>query len=369
MDSVPKIDDLQKQVQEDIKSKLGIVTVLGRTFLQPFSIVLAGILKVFYLQAWRVNQNLLPDKCTEAVLRRMGKIFLGRVPNDAVQGEYLVSVTGIAGAVIPVEQVYVNSDGQKYILDSEYTLIGTGDSIVLRALTGGGEGSRVIGDELTSTAPIADVDSSVFVIGETVAPTEAEDISEYRVNVIKYFRQRPQGGARSDFRIWPEGVAGTREFYPYVRQGAPTEVNLYTEALPADSTDEHGTPSQTILDAVRDSIEPEKEPLGIHEIHYLPIYPVAVDVVIENLQDSSLASAIRNSIEAYLYNVRPFIAGADTLDEKNKGLLTYAAIFNIVNGLAIGNFTNVRVYVDLIQVNTYTFEENNIPFLDNLTLE
>lgn len=362
----PKFNDLFEKAKQDLKNALGIVGVLGRTVLVPIAKVITGIVKPMYSSIVQANRNVLPDLADDESLIRHGKIRLRRPPNPAAQGEYICEVSGTIGATIDASTTFSSSTGNLYVIDSDFTLATGSDSITLRSITEGGNASLIEGQELKSTKPIPDVNTSVFVVSESVTPTKAETIEDYRVNVLQSYARQPQGGARSDYRSWTESVPGVREVYPYVRQGSPTEINLYTEAFPDDSTDGEGTPSSAILNAVRDAIEPESEPMGVAEIHYLPISLVPVDVDIIDLSDTSLSSSIDIAITAMLYEKRPYIAGDDLLTDKSKGVLTIKDIFDAVE-LITKDFSDIEFAVGGVILNRYEFINEEIPYLRNLT--
>jgi hypothetical protein len=97
-----------------------------------------------------------------------------------------VSVTGSAGAVIPANAVFKSDDSSEnpgklfQINGGAYTLTGSADTIVIDALAGGLASRLAVGDTLTVTSPIANVNSVVTVTIEDVVPIDAEGWEEYR---------------------------------------------------------------------------------------------------------------------------------------------------------------------------------------------
>ena len=211
-------------------------------------------------------------------------------------------------------------------------------------------------------------------------PTDAETTEDYRTTVIQAYQFEPQGGARTDYRLWSQDAAGVQDVYPYVTDGEPGKINLYVEATAADSTDGNGTPSQSILDDVEavvefdpDTTKPDNErgrrPMGTFEIFFLAITPLPVDVEIFDLSDLTLLTTISNAVTEFLLDVRPFIDGADNPQQINKDKLYSSDIVNIVRAVA-GNtatFSNVVMSVDSVQTNLYQFENGDIPYTRNVT--
>ena len=366
--SVPSYAELFQLISNDLKNKFSITTFLGKTFLVPFATVLAGIAKTFYLAIYQENKNIFYDSCNDEMLDRYALVKLRRQRNPAINGEYTITVTGVIGSVIPVNTVFSHSSGNRYITDTAHTMITLSETIQIRSLTEGTAGRRYAGDELRATSPIIDIDSIAYVASESVAPTNAETYEELRINLKNSDAVQLQGGAPSDWRAWAESVAGLREVYPYKRIGGGSEIDLFCEAFPADSLDGFGTPPQSILDAVLSSIEPDKEPMGVAEVYYMPIILVPIDIDIESLEDPSLENEIRYAVDAYLYTVRPFVAGADVITDDKKGLLYSSEIFGVVKDVASGNLADIVMYVDGTHLTKYTFDYGRIPYLRNINI-
>lgn len=363
---IPKLNELYNSIIADFKNKLGIVNIIGKHFLPTFASVYAAKLKLIYITISRVNDNIYPDTCDEVTLRRFGRIRLGRDIRAAIAGEYTVNVSGENGAVIAINTTFSNSNGFLFVLDSSYTFSGTTGTITLRALTPGSESALTVGESLQLTAPLINVNTFADVASVDIIPSSAETIDEYRVNVIASYTLLPQGGSRADYRTWTESVPGVREVYPYVKYGSSSEINLYVEAFPDDSTDTHGTPTAPILTAVQAAIEPAKKPMTVRTIYYLPVIPQPIDVEIADISDISKLADIKKAIESYLYDKRPYIAGADISTNINKGYI-YASI---IEGLVIDSgvtFTSVVCKRSGVAFTTTEFIDDKIPYINDVT--
>ena len=374
--TIPTYSDLYTSVQTDLRKRLGITSIFGKVILNIFAAVQAAKLKIYYLGVGFVYKNIFPDQADPSSkggsLERFGYVRLGRYPYAATAGEYKASITGEIGATIAPNTTFKSLDtstnpDKLFILDSAYTFTSTSGIIDLRALDLGTDAALEVGDQLQVTAPIANVDSFATITSVDVTATEAEDIEEYRQEVIDSFRNEPQGGARIDYREWSNGVPGIRQVYPYVT--VATEVDLYIEANPDDSTDGHGTPSASLMDDVQDAIEPSKIPLGVSVINYAAVAPAPVDVEIADLSDDSYLTAIESAIESFLFNVRPFVDGADDVIDINKGKLYAADIYGIVRDVLGRNatFTSLVVEVNSVSIQSYEFTVNVIPYINSVT--
>jgi len=362
---IPKFSELYNSILADFKNKLGIINIVGKNSLNNFAAVYAAKLKLTYITISRVNDNIYPDTCDEVTLRRFGRIRLGRDIRAAISGEYTISVSGEDGATIAINTTFSNVNGFLFVLDSTYTFVGTTGTITVRALTACSESALTVGEQLQLTAPMVNVNTFATVDSVDVIPSAAETVEEYRVNVISSFTLLPQGGSRADYRSWTESVPGVREVYPYVKYGSSSEINLYVEAFVADSTDTHGTPTSAILLAVQDAIEPAKIPMTVQTIYYLPIIPQPIDVEITDLSDISKLLGIKSSIESYLYNKRPYIAGADIATDINKGYIYASVIEGIVINSGV-TFTSVVCKRSGTPFTTTEFIDEKIPYINNV---
>ncbi len=388
MKAIPSIQTLYSNIASDLKNKLGIVASAVLKFvIDAIASVMAAMLKLCYVYLVDIQNNLFPDTADTAAnggqLERMGMIYLRRLPYPATDGYYTATVTGTAGAVIPAQVTFKSDDnslspGNLYILDNDYTMPGTTGVIALRALNAGEDFALNIGDGLTATQPLLGVSQGVIIASITIAPTNAEDIELYRQQILDAIILEPQGGAKTDYRIWSSDAAGVQRVYPQVKDGDAGTVQVYVEATPADSTDGHGTPSGAIITAVTavinfdpdeslDTNDRGRMPMAALEV--LPVVPIPVDVAISGIQTDTPAirATIAENLSAFLFGVRPYIAGCDLPRDKND-ILTTVKVQSVVTD-TIGNansFLSFTLSVNGVVVNTYTFSGGNIPFLRNV---
>lgn len=382
--TVPTYSSLYTSVLSDLQNKLGIANIIGKVVLKAIAAVQAAKLKIFYLSANIVQNNVYPDLADEEMLIRFGKVRLGRSPNPATAGEYTVNVSGVIGATIAPGTTLKSMDtstspDKTFTLDTEYTFTGTTGTISIRALEGGTDSELTVGDQLQFTAPIANVDSFCDVDSVDVIPADEESISEYRQDVLDSFVLEPQGGARADYRLWAADATAIRTVYPYAKVGSPGEITLYVESEFSSSTDGHGTPTAAQLaeveevieldpDTTKDINERGRRPMGVFDIDVTAVLPLPVDVNIVNLSGGSLTS-IQTAIEAVLYDIRPYIDGLDDANNLNKNKLYESAIYNAILDSIGGSetFDSITVEVSGTPITSYTFTDGYIPYLDTLT--
>jgi uncharacterized phage protein gp47/JayE len=386
MVTIPTFQQLYNDILNDLQSQYSAtIPVFGKVFLRALAAVQAGKLKLFYLGLANIQKNIWPDTADSVsiggTLERFGLVKIQRNPFPAVAGQYTVQVTGIASAVIPAQSQFISdpnslNSGMLFTLDAPYVCTGANDFITLRALTPGTISELNNGDTLTATAPISGVNTNGnTVTAQVVQPLDAETIDEYRAAVVYAFQSQPQGGSATDYRIWSAEVQGVARVYPYAKTGAANEINLFIESNIADSTDGHGTPDAAMIQAVSDVIEGDgivlaKRPLGVFEVHYLPVTPYAVNV---NISGASPAftddqkTAITDAITQWIDTVRPFVAAADILANKNDFIDLNNLILQTLTAAPGTTFGSVTFTVNGTPFNTYTFLNGFIPYLNSVT--
>lgn len=394
MKPIPTIREINSNISSDLRSKLNLSIEYLKKTLDAFALVLSAQFHLAYLFLKDIQDNMFPDKATTAdqggTLERQGIIYMNRNRFPDSVGSFRIGITGIAGSILRINLTFKSNEGtlnpgQVYILDSEYTLTGTDDKIDVRSIGAGVEYNLNVADNLTITEPVIGVDKTVSVVEVLVQPKAAETTELYRAAILSAIQLEPQGGSRADYRQWCTDAQGVRLVYPYVQDINTGEVDLYVEAIIADSLDQvgigkKGIPTNAILNDVADVIEQDPDvtkPINERCRRPIQAFPnvqaitlVPVDVTIAGLSDYSLSvqDAIESSIVDFLYDVRPFISGADLRRNKNDILYSGKVQSVVTDTLTNGNFFNVlTLYVDGNEIVSYEFTLGNIPYLRNLT--
>ena len=389
---IPTFTQLYDQVIQDMEAEYGdSIPAFGKIFLIAQAAVQAGKLKLLYLAVGVLQKNIAPDtadrESSGGTLERWGRIKLNRDPFPATAGEYVMEITGTIGATVFAQTTFKSNDdstnpGKLFILDESHLLIATTDSITVRALEAGTDSQMIPGEGMTATVPIAGVNRLATVLSEATQPLAAEDIEDYRQAVVDSFRTETQGGAPGDYRIWSLDAQGVKRVYPYAKSGAANEINIYVEATIDDSTDGKGTPSASILSDVEDVIELDpdttlslnergRRPLGVFDVHVLAITVKEIDVDVASYVDltAEKEALIDAAIEEVINEMRPFIAGADVLADRNDYLSSNNIIAAILSAVPGSQFGAVTIYVDgVAQVSAYQFIDGNIGHWRTLTI-
>lgn len=389
MITIPTTAELYEDILADLESEYGeSIPLFGKVFLRALAGVQAAKLKLYYLAIGNIQKNIFVDTADResagGTLERFGRIKLGRNPFPATAGQYEIEVTGTIGSTINSQTTFKSDDdstnpGKLFILDNTFTLATSPDTIIVRALEAGLDSQLDIGDTLTATAPIANVEKGAEVVSEIVEPLSEEDIEEYRENVLEAFRLEPQGGAASDYRIWASDAQGVRQVYAYAKTNAPGEINLFIEANRVDSTDGKGTPSSDMIDDVEEAVDFDPDttkPLnerGRRPLQVIVNYePVSIKLItIEITGYSGITAEIQSqnltALDQLIDSIRPFVAGADVLANQNDILNTNKIIGVLLEVNPGAVFGTVTLKVDSVDVSSRTFIDGDIPFLQTVS--
>jgi uncharacterized phage protein gp47/JayE len=390
MITIPTIQQLYNDIKQNLETEFGsTIPAFGKNFLRALAMVQAAKLKMFYLGLGSLQKNMAPDTAdTEAsggTLERYGRLKLARDPFPATAGEYNVTVTGTIASTIASNTTFKSNDdsahpGKMFILDTPHVMVTVADTIRLRALVAGTGSQLNIGDQLSATVPIAGVSKVTTVTSEEVTPTEAETTEEYREKVERSYQLEAQGGAVGDFRMWADDVAGVLRVYPYAKPAAPGDINVYVESSIADSTDGFGTPSAGMITNVEavfeldpDTTKPINErgrrPIGIKNIFVLPVTIRTIAITIPGFEDltAEKQTAILSAVTSRIQDIRPYIAGADTLEGKDDILNTNIIVAEILKIYPAAIFDTVTMTLDGVAITSTTFTNGDIPNLTSIT--
>lgn len=385
MINIKTTKQLFDEIKASIEAALNVtIPLIGPAFLLAFSAVQAAKLRIYYLAISFLQKNTFVDTADpEAIggtLERWGRAVLGRSPFAALPAKYDVEITGDIGFTIPASTTFKSNDdslnrGKLFILDVAVTLTTTPETITIRALEGGTDSALDIGDFLTATSPLALANDVVSVLAENEAPTDAEDIEDYREKALESFRLEPQGGAGVDYRLWSFDAVGVANVYPYAKTGFPSYLTIYVESEISASIDGKGSPSPAMLTDVRDVIEFNPDTtLPLNERGRRPltdnpdvvsIVPLDVEVTIAS---SSFTPAqetlVASGIETYIKGIRPVV---DSIPEPiNDTIRLNSIIFAIESAVSGVNYGTVSFTVDgTPYTSQYQMQESEIPFIDN----
>lgn len=383
MIAIPTISELYSSILADLEAEFSItIPLFGKNFLRALAVVQAAKLKLFYLAVGSVQKNIFVDtadsEASGGTLERFGRVKLNRNPFPAVAGQYSLEVTGSIGATIPAQTTFKSNDnstspGFLFILDNAFTLTLTTDTITVRALSSGLQSQLNLTDQLTATAPIANVNSFCSVSAILIDPLDAETLEGYRAKALEAYRLEPQGGAATDYRLWAADANGVRQTYPYARTGASNEIDLYVEGTTAN-----GVPVAGVLAAVEAVIELDpdgskplsergRRPLGVLQVHYLPVTPLSCNITLNDfIGTPDQKTIVLNALVAALALIRPFVSGADIVANRNDTLSISRLNFIILSADSTVQFSSIDLEVSGNPESSFQFTAGDIPILNSL---
>lgn len=385
---IPTITELYQNIANDLKSKLNLSDDELKKVLDALAIVLAGQLKLNYLNLSDIQNNVFPDTADSSAnggtLDRHGLIQLNRLQRPATNGVFNVSIDAVLGSVLRSGLTFKSNDqslnpGKVYILETEQTIVSNPQIIEIRSFDSGVDTLLSIGNVLTITEPVIGVEQNVVISGIVEQPLSAESEASYRKAIIDSIQLEPQGGSKTDYRLWSADAQGVKNSFPYVKDGQAGTVQIFIEATVDDSIDGNGTPSATLLNQVANVVEFDPDitkPLSERGrrpiqaiLEVLPIETNPVDVTIISLNESTveIQNSIRENIKKHLEEIRPFVAGGDLARNRND-ILYSAKVQSLVTDV-IGSsnyFADFNLAVNGVEQNSYLFSKENIPYLRNL---
>lgn len=399
---IRKESEIYNQLMAVTANALGVsVDELGQQY-HVENTVLANQLWIADLKASRVQENLYPDMCEESVLLRQGQFYLQRSPAKAVAGRYIVTVTSVNGAVIPKDTQFLsNTDSTSpsniYVTDNAYSTNGdalndidplpfpTG-TIQIRALVAGIKSVLQVGDKLTSIQPLANATDEVVVSSIQTQPLDAESLESYRADIIQAMTVKNNIFSAALVRLWCSAIPELRTVYPYVMNRNPENVFIYAEATPENELP--GSIPYQVAQDVLDRIykwdgtaetgvmvfdedrEEARKVLGV--INFIPLnaVPVAIDIEFGTFSDITKLELVKSTLETYVYDIRPYVGGAQSLSSQNDVLDFYQVLAVVGNALAGTGavYTNMNMYVDGVLNNTNKiFVDGQYPYIRNVT--
>lgn len=373
MITIPTIQELNDGILANFEAEFGVtLNPYGRAFLTALAGVMAMCLWLVYLGIGATQKNIWFDTCDYETLIRFGTTILGRFPFAATKGQYTVTVTGSIGGVIPASTVYRADDnsaagGKLYQVAATTTLSATSQDIVINALEGGDASTLQPGDTLTATAPMINVNAGAVVATEDINPENAEDMELYRAKIGDKVRLTPGSWNAVDYRLVGTEVTGVGGVYAYGI--SDTEVDVWIQGTtPVADPGPSASPTvisdyQTALDAVRPM------PAFIINVDSCPINDVDITITMGSFPAFTVAqkTLIEQAVTQFVNSVRPFIAVADNVDERNDTIATYNLSAVISQAVPGYGFSSVTFTVAGSPTTLWVADNGNIAFMNGIT--
>lgn len=332
------------QILLDFANEFNIsINDLGSNY-QAFAAVLATTEYNLQLRLNNIKKNVWVGSADIETLLTIGREKIGRVPFPAVAGVYTCSTVAIPNqsTIIP-EGTKFQYNGFVFEVLMNYN---PGDDIQLRSLNTGTDSALEIGDILTSTAPLPSINDKITVLSINISASDAEDIEDYRADVVNSFILKPSGGNAADYITWASDVSDIRTVYPYAANNEPGKINVYCEGISSFQ------PNSAKIDEVIDVFKYDSNGFGrvavdlfpfINDSYIVPVQITNVDITLEG-GEASQQSAAESVIEDYLYNIRPYLYTLNKIRDPKGDTITQSALIKELADAGI-NFTSLTISV------------------------
>jgi hypothetical protein len=281
-------------------------------------------------------------------LERIGKEYnLPRKPAEST--ELTISLPGTNGTVINNGTDFVgDANYQPYKSDESATIASGVGIISVYAVTPGVAGNLSVGDTLTISTQIPGAQSVATITVIDNIGAEKEDQEVYRKRLLNRLGFPGGGGNPTDYRTWPEVVAGVKAAYPYSGKplglrSYPMDRTVYVEAQV--DIDPDGIAPQSLLDEARVAINTDPvllqqnpalgstdDTLYVESITRSPFFVEIRDLVADSDTLQDLKNALSTGVDEYFRSLAPFISGSDYVGER-RDEITDVSVSRIVQDI------------------------------------
>ena len=223
--SRPTLDALRRDARAAFEARLpGADAGLRYSALNVLADVQAAMAHLTFGHLDWIARQVIPDTAEADYLDRWAGLHgLARRPATRAAGS--VTLTGTAGAVVPLGAALTRADGTAFATTASATIGGGGTvDATVEADAGGDAGNADAGAALTLSVAIVDVSGTALVTAAGLSGgAGAEDDASLRARLIERLSLPPQGGASRDYSAWALTVPGVTRVWVYPRnRGAGT---------------------------------------------------------------------------------------------------------------------------------------------------
>ena len=195
-------------------------------------------------RAQQLTRELFPDTATTAFLERHAAV-IGFARKPATQATLTLAITG-TGSWTTSDRL-VSSSGAQYAPTTSGSIAGSG-SVTVQSLTAGTTGNLGVDSSLTWSPAPSGIDADATVSATGVVAVDIESDSALAQRILAYWRERPGGGNRADWREWAESISGVdaafiyRALHPSLGPGTPGAVTVCVMQPMPTATNAQGEP-------------------------------------------------------------------------------------------------------------------------------
>lgn len=311
------------------------------------------------------------------------------LPSTAARLSIDITVNSPGQSIRSGEQFVSSINGATYITDTSYTLVGPTDTIEIIATAEyiGTQGNLTADDPISLVNPLGIIDREAVVNSVVTNGTDGETEAEYRSRVSEKFKERPQGGALVDYRIWSSDVSGVGQTYWYTGDKphdvigyVAGDISIFPDRIPnsallvavgnaCDFSQVNGSPY-----ANRRPVTAVIDPAGdksYSNINAISLVGFDIDVIDLFVDDpATVKASILSAVNAYMIEREPYIEGLSFPPVKSSVQQSevIGLIQNIVTA-ANGTFLTATVSLNSVIVPNYVLQEGELSELLTLTYD
>lgn len=220
----PTLPQLIERNITDIESRLpGTDARLRRSNLNVLARMMAGSVHGLYGALEYLSRQVFPDTADAEHLDRWASIW-GITRKVAVAASGPVTLTGVAGSIVPAATVLARSDGAEFTVDADTTLVGGSADANVTASLAGAAGNTAAASALSFVTPVTGVSTTATVAAAAIVNgSDTETDASLRERLVARIQDVPQGGADFDYVNWAKEVSGVTRAWVYPQElGAGT---------------------------------------------------------------------------------------------------------------------------------------------------
>ena len=221
----PTVSELITRVRADLLLETGTSPV-RRSLEYALARAVAGCSRGEYgYLAW-IFRQCFPDTADDHYIWRWAGIF-GLSQKEAAPWQGTATITCSGGlADLPAGTQFTRDDGQVYTLD----LLTSGTDIsrvaAITAATAGSAAGNDTNQELVFATPVANWDTSIYVVATDITGTDIETAQEGLARLLSRLATPPSGGGPGDYVNWALGVRGVTRAWEWAALAGPNTVSV-----------------------------------------------------------------------------------------------------------------------------------------------
>lgn len=339
--SRPTLQELITRIEGDIKTGLGLVTILRRSFLGVLARVLAGIAHSLFGYLKFIEKQAFPDTATEEYLDRWAGIW-GVTRKVATYSQFKAAVTGTNGTTIPSGTIFRRVDGFEFSVDATVTISGNPllDVIELTAVLAGQAGEVAVNDVVTILSPIAGLNSNATVSEIVIEPEDTENDDSLRARLVDRIQNPPSGGAANDYIQWALAVPGITRAWIAPQALGPGTVTVYVVSDDEDPI----TPAPAKITEVEDYIEPRRPVTANVTVVAPSLLTIPMTIKIKP-NTAAVQAAIESELKDLIYRESSVEGTYKNPTELNDGKILLSRINEAIS-IAVGEEDHEIVDID-----------------------